>query len=44
VTRAIKAPDQQTSDLCIEAFNDLMRKLPGLETESMELVVCPVNK
>jgi 3-oxoacyl-[acyl-carrier-protein] synthase III len=38
VTRAIKAPDQQTSDLCIEAFNDLMRKLPGLETESMELV------
>lgn len=38
VTRAIKAPDQQTSDLCIEAFNDLARKLPGLDTDSIELV------
>jgi 3-oxoacyl-[acyl-carrier-protein] synthase III len=37
VTRAVKAPGQQTSDLCIEAFDDLTRKLPGLDTDSIDL-------
>jgi 3-oxoacyl-[acyl-carrier-protein] synthase-3 len=38
VTRAIKAPDQQASDLCVEAFNDLVRKLPDLDIHSIDLV------
>lgn len=37
VTRAVKAPDQQTSDLCVEAFEDLIQKLPGLDTDSIEM-------
>ncbi|PEG56724.1 ketoacyl-ACP synthase III [Mycolicibacterium boenickei] len=37
-TRAIKAPDQKTSDLCIQAFNDLARKVPGLDTDAIEMI------
>lgn len=38
VTRSIKAPGQQTSDLCIEAFNDLVRKFPDFDTDSVQLL------
>jgi 3-oxoacyl-[acyl-carrier-protein] synthase-3 len=38
VTRAVKAPDQQISDLCVAAFNDLTHKLAGLDRDSIELV------
>ena len=38
VSRAVKAPDQQISDLCVQAFDDLTRKVPGLDRESLDLV------
>ncbi len=38
VKRAVKAPDQQISDLCVEAFNDLTRKMPELDRDSIQLV------
>ncbi len=38
VTRAVKEPDQRASDLCVEAFTDLARKLPGLDKDSLQLV------
>lgn len=37
-TRAVKAPHQQTSDLCLEAFSDLARKQPELDPDSIDLV------
>jgi 3-oxoacyl-[acyl-carrier-protein] synthase III len=38
VARAVKGPDQQISDLCVEAFTDLARKVPELDTDSIDLV------
>ncbi len=37
VSRAVKEPDQQASDLCVEAFTDLARKLPELDKDSIQL-------
>jgi 3-oxoacyl-[acyl-carrier-protein] synthase III len=38
VSRAVKAPDQQVSDLCVEAFTDLTQKLPEFDKDSLDLV------
>jgi 3-oxoacyl-[acyl-carrier-protein] synthase III len=38
VRRSIKAPEQQTSDLCLEAFHDLVRKFPNVDVDSIDLL------
>jgi 3-oxoacyl-[acyl-carrier-protein] synthase III len=38
VARAVKGSDQQISDLCVEAFTELARKVPGLDSDSIDLV------
>lgn len=38
VMRSIKEPAQQTSDLCVAAFNDLVSKFPNIDPGSIDLV------
>lgn len=38
VSRAVKAHNEQISDLCVQAFNDFAAKLPGFDRDSVELV------
>jgi 3-oxoacyl-[acyl-carrier-protein] synthase-3 len=38
VSRSVKGPEQRTSDLCLEAFNDLVRKFPDIDVGSIDLV------
>jgi 3-oxoacyl-[acyl-carrier-protein] synthase-3 len=42
-SRAVKSADEQTSDLCVRAFEDLCRHVPTLDVTSVE-VLCVVTQ